>query len=321
MRVALEVWGADGDQVLATGRRAEQLGFHACYYGESPHGLNLDCWTMLAALARTTTRLRLGPVIANILPTWRSTVLLGRHAATVARLSHGRLDFRTGVGAATSFGRAWWAPVGVDYPGYDQRLADLAHALETLRPLWAGADGAPPPAAPPPGAGTAAPATGTGTLDPVTVPVPGGLGPPVPLTVAATGARAMALAAAYAAVWETSFCTPVEVADRIARMARVAGVRPVTCSLEVDGFVAATPAAVGRLLDRVRTERGRTEDLEPVLARALVGTPPEVAAQIDALARAGVGQLLVALHDPHDPAALEALAAAVALSRRIDRVP
>lgn len=275
--IALEVWGADVDQVLATAIRAEQLGFDAFYYGESPPGgLNLECWTVLAALAGATSRIRLGPVIANALPTWRHPALLVHQALTVAALSGGRLDLRTGVGAAARFGRAWWGPHGIDYPGYGARLDDLVTLLDTLARLGPAAH-------------------------------------PIPVTIAATGRRAMALAAARADRWETSFATPGELTARRQVMDELTAGRPITCSLEIDGFVAADRAAARRLLGRVRTDRA-AEDLDEVLARALVGTPAEVAARITELAGAGADHLVVALHDPHDPDALEALATAVSLA-------
>ncbi len=140
MKVAVEVWSSRYDQVESTCGLAADLGIDAFYYGESPHDLNLDCWTTLAALARSTERIRLGPVITNILPTYRSTALLAKQTATVASISEGRVDFRTGVGAAASFGRRWWKPFGVDYPDYDDRLSDLRAALPTLRQVWADYD-------------------------------------------------------------------------------------------------------------------------------------------------------------------------------------
>ncbi len=274
--IALEVWGADADQLVATAVRAEELGFAAFYYGESPPGgINLECWTVLAALARATTRIRLGPVIANVLPTWRHPALLTHQAVTVARLSGGRLDLRTGAGAAAPFGRAWWGPHGVEYPAYDRRLADLAEFLDLFDHP-----------------GTAL---------------------PIPVTIAATGRRAMSLAAARANCWETSFATPGELADRRRHMASLASGRALACSLEVDGFVASTPASVDRLLARVRADRP-DEDLDPVLTRALVGTPADAAIGIAQLAEAGADQLVVALHDPHDPEALESLATAAELA-------
>ncbi|MDA3041349.1 MAG: LLM class flavin-dependent oxidoreductase [Actinomycetota bacterium] len=289
MKLALEVWSADFDQLVGTCLRAEALGLHGFYYGESPTGLNLDCWTVLAGLAQRTTRIRLGPVISNVLGTYRSPVLLARQAATVAIMSGGRLDFRTGVGASVTYGRRWWEPFGVAYGSYTERWQEVHWALSRLQPLWAGE-----PVEFVPGS-------------PVTLELDT---PTIPVTVSATGPSGKALACELADAWETSFCTTDEFSGQLARM-RDDGFSGVA-SMEIDAFVGTTSGAVDRLLARVRSERSR-EDLAPVFARALVGTPDVLTDHLAALEAAGVQQLVVALHDPHDPDALEALVAASAL--------
>ena len=298
MRFALEVWSARFEEVEATCRTAERLGIDAFYYGESPHQLNLDCWTTLAALARSTRHVRLGPVITNVLPAYRSAALLAKQAATVAAVSNGRLDFRTGVGAAAGYGRAWWEPFGVEYPAYDRRLADLRDALGLLRSTWA-ADAAADPGGASDGRSTPlAPAT-----------------PTIPVTVAARGERAMELAARFGDVWETSFCTPTEFAARKVRMVDLLAGRRITTSLEIDGFVATTRAGLDRLVGRVRAERGVHEDVDAVLQRAVVGVPEDAVGRLVELAEAGVDQVVVALHDPHDRDALEAIAETARIAR------
>jgi alkanesulfonate monooxygenase SsuD/methylene tetrahydromethanopterin reductase-like flavin-dependent oxidoreductase (luciferase family) len=281
MRVALEVWSTSYTRVEATCVLAESLGFDALYYGESPHNLNLECWTTLAGLARATDRIRLGPVLANVLPGYRSSLLLARQAATVDRISGGRVDFRTGVGAAAKFGRSWWNPHGIDYPDYDQRLADLEAALDVFGDHRGGS------------ADHGSPIHGM-----------------IPLTIAARGERSMRLAATRADVWETSFCTPKEFTGQQERMADLGESDTLVRSLEIDGFTSCTQGGVDRLLERVRSERGGSEDLAPVFERALVGTPDGIADRLHQLKSVGVDQVVVALHDPHDADAIEALAEA-----------
>ncbi len=295
MKIALEVWSSDLAQLLDTCCRAEALGIDAFYYGEAPTGLNLDCWTTLAALAQRTHRIRLGPVITNVLGSYRSVVLLGKQAATVAIVSDGRLDFRTGVGAAADFGRPWWEPYGVEYPVYDRRLHELRRALSLLRPFWRGE-----PVEFSPG-------------QPVRI---GFDTPRIPVTVAATGPKGVALAGEFADTWETSFRTAAEVVTQREEFGALGGVASsLTRSLEIDAFVGTTRSAVDEILRRARSER-LGEDLDAVFERALVGTPELVAEQLAVLGRAGVDQVVVALHDPHDPDALEALAASAGMHGR-----
>ena len=297
MRFALEVWSSDFDALLATCQQAEALGFDAVYYGESPHGLNLDCWTALAALSRATDTIRLGPVITNLLPDYRSLALLGKQAATTAVVAGGRLDFRTGAGAAGTFGRGWWQPFAVDYPNYDDRLAMLAQALPLLRRYWAGA-----PVEFDSGASV--------TL--------GFDCPPIALTVAATGTRAMTVAGAWADVWETSWQTPAEYAERLSRFTRSSDGRAVIHSLEVDAFTAHDSVGVECTLAEVQGQRGLDDEaLQTLMERSLIGTPEAVGQRIHAYADAGVDQLLIALHEPHDAGALDALAAGVRAFRLV----
>jgi alkanesulfonate monooxygenase SsuD/methylene tetrahydromethanopterin reductase-like flavin-dependent oxidoreductase (luciferase family) len=291
VKIALEVWASDYQQVESTCLLAESLGIDAFYYGEAPHDLNLDCWTTLAGLARVTERIRLGPVITNILPAYRSQVLLAKQAATVAAISGGRVDFRTGAGAAVPFGRPWWEPFGVEYPGYTQRLSHLEQALTALPLLWAGE---------PLNPGSHRPTGSTSRHS-------------IPITVAASGERAMGLAAAHADVWETSFCTPAEFAERSDRFDSLENGRRVLKSLEIDGFLSQTARGLGRLLDRVRAERGANEDLDAVFGRALLGVPSDAVDRLRELEAAGVEQVVVALHDPLDPDAIGAVAETAAL--------
>ena len=136
--VALELWGNDPRTLVRTAVQAERLGLDAVYVGESPTSLNAETWTTLGLVAASTTTLRFGPVVANLLDDYRSPVLLARQAATLAVASDGRLDVRTGVGATRDAGRRWWAPAGVDYPGYAERWSMADRQLTILRSLWRG---------------------------------------------------------------------------------------------------------------------------------------------------------------------------------------
>ena len=293
MKYALEVWSNDVAQVVHTCRVAEDLGFDAFYYGESPTGLNLECWSVLAALAGTTRQIRLGPVIANVLPGYRSLVLLAKQAGTLALLSDGRCDFRTGVGASGRYAGPWWRPAGVPYPSYPARLAVLEDALPKLRALWAGRSVA---LSEDPGEETFA------------------LGfacPPIPVTVAGISPRAMDLAARHADIWEASYQRAAEFDTLAGQLDAPPG--KLERGLEIDVFVAGSSNALVELEERLQYERG--DQAADVRAHAIVGLGGDVPAQLAALESAGVDRLLLAFHDPHDHNALEVFARAAMSGR------
>ena len=281
-RVCLEVWGADPVALVAVAQHAEAVGLDGVYLGESPTALNAEAWVTLGAVAQATRRIRLGPVIANLLPDYRSPVLLAKQGAALAALSGGRFDFRTGVGADRAAGSAWWSPAGVRYPDYADRLHETDRQLGQLRALWSGA-----------------------SISLGNRPFRLDLShPAIDVTVAATTSRALELADRHGDRWETSFATADEWRERA-----LAAPSNRANSLEVDAFVgsASDPDLVWRRAARDRAN----EDLDLLRSRALTGSPALVARQIAAYGEVGVEQLVVALHDPLDLDAIARLGEAV----------
>jgi alkanesulfonate monooxygenase SsuD/methylene tetrahydromethanopterin reductase-like flavin-dependent oxidoreductase (luciferase family) len=297
LRLALEVWGQDYQQLVGTARAAAEFGFDALYYGESPHGLNLETWTVLAAVAEAAAPLRIGPVIVAPLPAYRSLALFARQAHALQVTSGRRLDLRLGTGAASAWARPWWEPPGVAYPDRQTRRRILEDWLGALHHLWSR-----------PGEPFAAGHVRFDRLD---------VTPPVerpPITVAASGPESMLIAARHADVWEASYLTPAEFRALAERFGDLAGDRRgmILRSLEVDAVTATTDAARRRLTDRFLHERGAAG--AAALRKALSGTPEDVAEQMAAYRAAGVDQLLIAAVDPHDHSTLEALAEAADLA-------
>jgi hypothetical protein len=82
---------------------AERLGFDSIWlfdhfhtYPEPVLETTFECWTSTAALARDTSRIRLGQMVTC--NGYRNPALLAKMASTVDVLSHGRLDFGIGAG-------------------------------------------------------------------------------------------------------------------------------------------------------------------------------------------------------------------------------
>jgi F420-dependent oxidoreductase-like protein len=93
-------------------------------------GVEWEGWTLLAAMAEATSRVRIGVMVtAN---TYRHPAVLAKMAVTVDHLSGGRLEFGLGAG---------WAEVehrmlGLDFPPVGERISRLGEACEVIRKLW-----------------------------------------------------------------------------------------------------------------------------------------------------------------------------------------
>ena len=96
----------------------------------NPSGPCLDGWTLLAALAAQTKRLRLGLQVAsnvNQTPPW-----LAKRAATVDIISGGRLEFGLGAGGNEREHAAY----GTDFFPAGERIRRLGEACEIIRRMW-----------------------------------------------------------------------------------------------------------------------------------------------------------------------------------------
>jgi alkanesulfonate monooxygenase SsuD/methylene tetrahydromethanopterin reductase-like flavin-dependent oxidoreductase (luciferase family) len=87
-----------------------------------------DGWELLAAMAASTTHVRLGLMVTGI--TYRNPALLAKIATTVDHLSGGRLEF--GIGAA------WAANEHEMYgiSGLEHRVGLFSEGLQVIRSLW-----------------------------------------------------------------------------------------------------------------------------------------------------------------------------------------
>jgi F420-dependent oxidoreductase-like protein len=138
MRIGLDVaqHQLSWSQLLDRTRYAEQAGFDGAWvfdhftplYGD-PAGPCLEGWTLLAALAASTSRIRLGCLVTGI--TYRHPSILATEAITVDHVSNGRLEI--GLGAA------WHEPehqqLGIPFPPIRERAERLEEGIQVLRLL------------------------------------------------------------------------------------------------------------------------------------------------------------------------------------------
>jgi probable F420-dependent oxidoreductase len=122
---------------VAMARAAEESGFDSIWLGDHllyrddgrPERGPWDAWTLLAALAAVTERVRLGPLVACA--SFQPPGLLARMAAAVAEVSGGRFVLGLGAGWNETEYRAFGLP-------YDHRVARFEESFEIVRRLLAG---------------------------------------------------------------------------------------------------------------------------------------------------------------------------------------
>lgn len=98
----------------------------------------LEAWTLLAALAAQTNRLRLGVMVTS--NRLRSPTLLAKMSATVDIVAQGRLDFGIGVGASRVAGEnpgvREFEAYGVPLVAPSVAARDFAESLSVIRRMW-----------------------------------------------------------------------------------------------------------------------------------------------------------------------------------------
>jgi alkanesulfonate monooxygenase SsuD/methylene tetrahydromethanopterin reductase-like flavin-dependent oxidoreductase (luciferase family) len=109
---------------------------HLMPIGGDPDGPIFEGWTLLAALAAQTERLRLGLLVTS--NRFRPAAMLAKIAATVDVVSCGRLDFGIGAGSRPShpLARREYDAHGLPYHDADHAVGSLAEACTVIRRLW-----------------------------------------------------------------------------------------------------------------------------------------------------------------------------------------
>lgn len=120
----------DGEALRTLARTAETLGYDELY--SSDHVGLPDPFIPLAVAAEVTERLRVGPLVCN--NELHHPVLLARTAATLDRLSGGRLV----LGLGTGYARAEHDAIGVPLRPRSDRVDRLDESIGVLRALLGG---------------------------------------------------------------------------------------------------------------------------------------------------------------------------------------
>lgn len=129
--------GATYDDLLRVARTAEELGFGAFfrsdhYVGMGTDGLPgpTDAWVTLGALARETSRIRLGTLMTSA--TFRLPGPLAISVAQVDQMSGGRVE----LGIGTGWFEAEHTAYGIPFPSLGKRFERLEETLAIVTGLW-----------------------------------------------------------------------------------------------------------------------------------------------------------------------------------------
>jgi F420-dependent oxidoreductase-like protein len=125
------------DAMLSVARLAEAGPFESIWVYDHFHTVPVpiaeathEAWTLMAAFAAATSRVRLGQMCTCM--SYRNPVYLAKVAATVDLISGGRTEMGIGAG--------WyeheWRAYGYGFPSAGERLGMLAEGVEIMRQAW-----------------------------------------------------------------------------------------------------------------------------------------------------------------------------------------
>ncbi|HET9092957.1 MAG TPA: TIGR03560 family F420-dependent LLM class oxidoreductase [Acidimicrobiales bacterium] len=260
------------DEILATALEAERLGYDAVYLAD--HFMprtkpalqpRLESWTTLGALAARTARVRLGVLVTG--NTYRHPAIVAKMAATVDRISNGRLVLGLGGGWQRNEHQAY----GIELPEVPELLGRLDEACQVIRSLldttWSNFDGR--------------------WYRLVDAPCePKAVQAHLPLLLGVAGEKiAMGIAARHADIWNY-WGTPEHIAHKISvldRHCEAAGRDPASLERSVQALVHLTddPAGAEALL--------ATGDRQPTLA----GSPAEIGEHLARYRELGVSEFVL----------------------------
>ena len=269
--------------ILGIAREAETAGFRALWVSDhlflGADAVATDCleaWTLLAALAVDTKKIRIGPMVTA--QSYRNPALLAKIAAGVDQMSGGRLEFGVGAGWKEVEYKAY----GYEFPDAPTRVTQLVETLEICTRLWREQR-----------------ATYHGKHyridDAVSSPKP--KQDPLPIWIGGTKPRVMRIAAKFAQWFNMS--NPGQAAEP--RIAELNTALPKACkavgrdpsTLKRSLFIQALVAPTRREIDEIAGEvgsRSKTSGAEWLKARPalIAGTPDEVGERLRAIAAGGI---------------------------------
>lgn len=121
--------GGTATEQLDMGMLAERAGWDGVFTWEAAYGV--EPWTVLAAIAARTSRVKLGTMLTPL--PWRRPWKVASQVATLDQLSGGRAILAVGVGATDTN-----LPDTAEETGLHARAEMLDEGIDLIRSLWAG---------------------------------------------------------------------------------------------------------------------------------------------------------------------------------------
>jgi alkanesulfonate monooxygenase SsuD/methylene tetrahydromethanopterin reductase-like flavin-dependent oxidoreductase (luciferase family) len=277
-------------EMIAMARLGEQIGFDSVWVGDhllyrdAEYGARgpREAWTMLAAIAASTNRIALGPLVACT--SFHNPAMLAKMAATVDEISGGRLILGLGAGWNETEYSAFGFP-------FDQRVSRFEEAFTIIRSLLR--DGK-----------VDFEGKFYSSRDCELLPRPRPGGPP--LMVGSTGERMLSITLPHVDSWNAWYDwtgnrpdTYRPLRDRVDAACRAAGRDPAS----VERTVA--------VLVQLAGGSGRSQGDPNAVAPPVKGSPEEIAETLRGFAREGIAHVQLVL-DPINESSLEALAPVLA---------
>ena len=127
------------ERTVAVARQAERLGFESLWVFDHFHTvpkptpeITFESFSVLAALAPQTSRVRLGHIV--LCAAYRNSGLTAKMISTLDSVSNGRMELGIGAG----WKRDEWLAYGYGFPGTAERLAILRDQLAVITRMFAG---------------------------------------------------------------------------------------------------------------------------------------------------------------------------------------
>jgi F420-dependent oxidoreductase-like protein len=123
--------------MLAVARRVEDLGYDTVWVYDHFHTVpeasqepTFECWTVMAAIAAATQRVRLGQMCTC--NSYRQPSYMAKVASTVDVISGGRLEFAIGAG----WYEEEYLAYGYEFPKGSTRIRQLDEAVQIIKKMW-----------------------------------------------------------------------------------------------------------------------------------------------------------------------------------------